>query len=75
MGALRDRRTQHQSGSDNADAATWEFGGIGHANAGERYLAVSGALKHHEELWAARQLGDTSSPLHAPHEAILDGTR
>ncbi|HWU46117.1 MAG TPA: replication initiator [Humibacter sp.] len=66
MGALRDKRTQHErpelSGETSEDVI-WDFAGSGHKNAGDRYLAVSAAIKHHEALWAARQLGDISSPI------------
>lgn len=65
MGALRNKRTAHERADldDDAESAVWEFAGTGHKNTGDRYLAVSAALKHHEELWAARQFGDISSPL------------
>ena len=78
MGALRAVRAAHEqaaaatrrhedggSGTETGDAADaeWAFTRAGHKSAGERYLAVTAALKHREELWAARQLGDTSSPL------------
>lgn len=78
MGALRARRTAHEQaaaahrrrgGNSDCEAdsaeeadAEWEFNRVGHKTAGECYLAVTAALKHREELWSARQLGDTSSP-------------
>jgi len=65
MGALREKRTRHARTAIDAelnDDAVWEFTGTGHKNLGDRYLAVSSAIKHHEEVWAARQFGDVSSP-------------
>lgn len=84
MGALRAVRAAHEqeaaaarrrgtcddteTESDDAADAEWVFTRAGHKSAGERYLAVTAALKHREELWASRQLGDTSSPLvHSTH--------
>lgn len=76
LGALRDKRTRHQSAGDSDDLVTeWEFAGTGHHDRGERYLAVSAAIKHHEELWAARQLGDISSPMPVINELSADGAR
>lgn len=53
-------RAQHTP--DLADASTsgdeWEYDGSGHRTAGQRYLAVSAALAHREQLWAHRQLTD-----------------
>ncbi|MGO2519192.1 MAG: replication initiator [Microbacterium sp.] len=78
MGALRARRAAHEQASaarhrsvhgdvdaesDETTDAEWVFTRAGHKSAGERYLAVTAALKHREELWAARQLGDTSTPV------------
>lgn len=78
MQALRARRAVHEQaakalprdGNRDSEAAVraeedaeWSFNRSGHKNAGERYLAVTAALKRREELWAARQLGDASSLL------------
>ncbi|GAB3800971.1 plasmid replication initiator protein [Humibacter antri] len=49
-------------GSDadgEASGVEWDYDGSGHRSAGQRYLAVSAALAHREQLWAARQLTDT----------------
>jgi hypothetical protein len=66
MGALRDKRTQHERAAhvdEQTDDTIWDFTGSGHKNTGDRYLAVSAAIKHQDELWAARQLGEISSPI------------
>lgn len=52
-------RAQHTPDSDDDAAASvdeWEYDGSGHRTPGQRYLAVSAALTHREQLWAARQL-------------------
>ncbi|PQZ53015.1 hypothetical protein CQ040_16825 [Microbacterium sp. MYb54] len=63
--AARHRSIRGDAETESGDAADteWAFTRAGHKSAGERYLAVTAALKHREGLWAARQLGDTSSPL------------
>lgn len=46
------------SGDDASGSDEWEYEGSGHRTAGQRFLAVSAALTHREQLWAARQLAD-----------------
>jgi hypothetical protein len=78
MGALRDKRTQHERAGhadEQADDTIWDFTGSGHKTTGDRYLAVSAALKDNDELWAARQFGDISSPFVDLRDARVGGAR
>jgi 8-oxo-dGTP pyrophosphatase MutT (NUDIX family) len=78
MGALRDKHTRHERAGhadEQADDTIWDFARSGHKNTGDRYLAVSAALKHNDELWAARQLGDISTPFASLPDLASDGAR
>ncbi|MGO2746519.1 replication initiator [Microbacterium sp.] len=72
--AARHRSIRGDAETEPGDAADteWAFARAGHKSAGERYLAVTAALKHREGLWAARQLDDTSTPV-APIDPDGDG--
>ena len=72
MRELRARRTEHERASGahrdggevgHTEDIEWSFTRAGHKTPGDRYLALSAALKHREENWAARQLGDISTPV------------
>lgn len=49
------------SGSD-AGQADWEYTCSGHKTPGHRYLAVTAALKHREQLRTAHTIDDTTAP-------------
>lgn len=78
MGALRDKRARHERvdvDDESLDGGVWEFAGSGHKNPGDRYLAVSAAIKHQDQLWAARQFGEISNPVRPMAEFVADGAR
>ncbi|MFC4244885.1 replication initiator [Gryllotalpicola reticulitermitis] len=64
MGQQKAIRTAWRAGhrDDAADDAQpgeeWQYDGSGHRTPGQRYLALSAALAHREQLWALRQLPD-----------------
>ena len=71
MGELRARRDawHRQHGSDGGDAAPsdsgaaeWRYNGCGHTTEGERYLAVSAAVRHREMRQAARDALSCEDP-------------
>jgi hypothetical protein len=81
MRELRAHRTEHERvvraerhGTEPAetDDVEWTFESAGHKTPGDRYLAISAALKRREATWAARQLGDISAPSARPPSAPIE---
>jgi hypothetical protein len=71
MGELRARRDawRREHGSDGEDAASldpsaaeWRYNGCGHTTEGERYLAVSAAVRDREMRRAAREALSCEGP-------------
>lgn len=52
-----------EGGGVTDEGAAWEYGKSGHKTAGHRYLAVTAALKHREQLRTAHTSTDTSRPI------------
>lgn len=60
--AWRAERAPEADTADDHGDAEWEYGGAGHKSRGQRYLAVSAALQHREQLRTAHLHTDTTPP-------------